>query len=112
MKPDVSIVIPAYDESSRITGPLDVILNFLEVDMPNAEIIVVDDGSSDDTAEVAGRALATKPNITSRVIRYNDNRGKGFAVRTGLLAATADIAIFSDADLSTPITELNKLVDP
>ena len=112
MKPNVSIVIPAYNESSRIAGPLELILNFFEEETLNAEIIVVDDGSSDETSEVAGRALATKPDIMSRVIRYDDNRGKGFAVKTGLLAAAADIAVFSDADLSTPITELNKIVNP
>jgi dolichyl-phosphate beta-glucosyltransferase len=112
MKPDVSIVIPAFNESSRIESPLDLVLNFVERDHLNAEIIVVDDGSSDATSQIAERAMSKNPNIVSNVIRYDDNRGKGFAVKTGLLAANADIAIFSDADLSTPIDELNKLVDP
>lgn len=76
------------------------------------ELIVVDDGSKDDTAEIAKNAFAEFPQISARVIRYEINRGKGYAVRTGLTEAKSDIAIFSDADLSTPITELPKLVEP
>lgn len=112
MKPEVSIVIPAYNESERIVAPLKTILEFISSSEQNAEVIVVDDGSSDDTAKIAERAFAAVPNIQSRVIRYEKNRGKGFAVKTGLLAANADIALFSDADLSTPIGEMSKLVDP
>jgi dolichyl-phosphate beta-glucosyltransferase len=112
MKPDVSIVIPAYNESIRISRPLGVILDFIENNKLNAEVIVVDDGSSDDTSKVAERAFAAMPAIATQVIRYDPNRGKGFAVKTGLLAANADVALFSDADLSTPIDEMSKLVDP
>ncbi len=112
MKPDVSIVIPAYNESSRLSQPLGAILSFIEKNKLEAEVIVVDDGSSDDTSEVATRAFAAAPGVASQVIRYEPNRGKGFAVKTGLLAAKADIALFSDADLSTPIEEMSKLVDP
>jgi len=112
MKPDVSIVIPAYNESQRMAEPVDVILNYIEDRKLNGEVIVVDDGSSDDTSQVAERALAAKPNVASQVIRYEPNRGKGFAVKTGLLAAKADVALFTDADLSTPIDEMSKLVDP
>ncbi|MBK8464660.1 MAG: glycosyltransferase family 2 protein [Chloracidobacterium sp.] len=112
MKPDVSIVIPAYNESERLGAPLKTILEFVSTAGLNAEVIVVDDGSSDDTAKVAERILQEMPNIQSNVIRYEKNRGKGFAVKTGLLAAKADVALFSDADLSTPIEEMSKLVDP
>jgi glycosyltransferase involved in cell wall biosynthesis len=112
MKPEVSIVIPAYNESQRISGPLAEILEFISTTRLNAELIVVDDGSTDDTADVAKNAFAAMPNIAATVIRYEENRGKGFAVKTGLLAAKADVAIFSDADLSTPIVEMSKLVDP
>ena len=112
MKPDVSIVIPAYNESQRMADPLRVILGFIADNKLNVEVIVVDDGSSDDTSQVAERAFAEAPNIASQVIRYEQNRGKGFAVKTGLLAANADVALFTDADLSTPITEMPKLVDP
>jgi len=112
MKPEVSIIIPAYNESDRISGPLASILNFISTAELNAELIVVDDGSSDDTAKVAENAFAAAPDISTTVIRYEKNQGKGFAVRTGLLAAKADVALFTDADLSTPIEEMSKLVDP
>lgn len=112
MKPEVSIVIPAYNESERIVAPLNTVLEFITATRRDAEVIVVDDGSSDDTAKVVERAFSAMPNIRSTVIRYEKNRGKGFAVKTGLLAAKADVALFSDADLSTPIDEMSKLVDP
>ena len=112
MKPEVSIVIPAYNESERIVAPLKTVLEFISTTGRNAEVIVVDDGSSDDTAKVAESAFSAMPNIQSNVIRYEKNRGKGFAVKTGLMAANADVALFSDADLSTPIDEMSKLVDP
>lgn len=109
MKPEVSIVIPAYNESERMVAPLSEILDFAD---RGIEIIVVDDGSSDDTAEIARDTLAAKKDVASQVIRYEKNRGKGFAVKTGLQAAKADIALFTDADLSTPIEEMSKLIDP
>src|ERR1043166_600871 len=112
MKPGISIVIPAYNESERLGGPLRTILDFVSTNGANVEVIVVDDGSADDTAAVAKRVFETMPNVQSNVIRYEQNRGKGFAVKTGLLAANADVALFSDADLSTPITEMSKLVNP
>ncbi|MFZ1702043.1 MAG: dolichyl-phosphate beta-glucosyltransferase [Pyrinomonadaceae bacterium] len=112
MKPDLSIVVPAYDESERLVAPLRTLLDFAEQSDRSIEILIVDDGSSDNTADIARRILAEKPNIASNVIRYEENKGKGFAVKTGLLAAKADVALFTDADLSTPITEMAKLVDP
>lgn len=112
MKPDVSIVIPAFNESQRMSKPLGIILDFIEADKRNAEVIVVDDGSSDDTSQVAERVFASVPHLATQVIRYETNRGKGFAVRTGLNAARADVALFTDADLSTPIEEMSKLTDP
>ncbi len=112
MKPDISIVIPAYNESERLGAPLTIILEFVSVNCFNAEVIVIDDGSTDDTAKVADAVFAAKPDIDARVIRYEQNRGKGFAVKTGLLAAKGDIALFTDADLSTPIEEMSKLIEP
>lgn len=112
MKPELSIVIPAYNESSRLGAPLSKVIDFVRELKHDAEIIVVDDGSSDDTAQIAEKVLAEFSDLASNVIRYEQNRGKGFAVKTGLLAANADIALFSDADLSTPIEEMHKLVEP
>ena len=112
MKPQISIVIPAYHESERLGTPLMTILDYISKNGLNAEVIVVDDGSNDATAKVAEQALSTMPNVESTVVRYEQNKGKGFAVKTGLLAAKADIALFTDADLSTPIEEMPKLIDP
>jgi len=112
MIPAISIVIPAYEEEERLSDPLRQIFAFVESKKLAAEVIVVDDGSRDKTSETAEKVCAEFPEIQSKVIRYEENRGKGFAVKTGLLAANADIAIFSDADLSTPIEEIYKLVKP
>ena len=112
MSPDVSIVIPAFEEQDRLGDSLTKIAEYLRAGSLRAEIVVVDDGSGDRTAEVGREVLAEFPDIGSNVIRYEQNRGKGFAVRTGLLAATAQIALFSDADLSTPIEEMPKLLEP
>ena len=112
MKPDLSIIIPAFNEEARLGDSVETIFAYLQKDNPNAELIIVDDGSSDKTAAIAETSCAKFPDIKSRVIRYEKNRGKGYAVKTGLLAASADIALFSDADLSTPIEEMPKLVEP
>ncbi len=112
MKTSLSIVIPAFNEELRLGETVGKILAYLERERPNSGLIVVDDGSSDRTADVARQAAAAFPKIKSEIIRYEKNRGKGYAVKTGLLAAKSDIALFSDADLSTPIEELPKLVEP
>ena len=112
MKTDLSIVLPAFDEQDRLGDSIRKILRFIEDQKLNAELIIVDDGSRDNTAKIAEETCAENPDVQSKVIRYEQNRGKGYAVKTGLLAASADIALFSDADLSTPIDEYAKLVDP
>ena len=112
MIPAISIIVPAYEEEERLGDPLRQIFVFLERENLAAEVIVVDDGSRDKTSEKAKEICAEFPEIGSQVIRYEENRGKGYAVKTGLLAAQAEIAVFSDADLSTPIEELYKLVKP
>jgi dolichyl-phosphate beta-glucosyltransferase len=112
MKPEVSIIVPAYEEEERLGESLAKIVAYLREHAPNTEIIVVDDGSKDGTAESAQRYFTQITDISARVIRYEENRGKGYAVKTGLQAASADIALFSDADLSTPIEEMSKLIDP
>jgi dolichyl-phosphate beta-glucosyltransferase len=112
MKPSLSIVIPAYDESVRIGDSIRKILSYTKKESLTVELIVVDDGSRDETAEVAEKVFAEFPEMPAKVVRYEENRGKGFAVRTGLQEAQTDIALFSDADLSTPIEELPKLIEP
>src|SRR4051812_6569766 len=98
MKPSVSIVIPAYNESDRLIAPLRSLLEFAR-SAGDIEIIVVDAGSSDGTREIAAGIMAESPDIPTKSIGYDQNRGKGFAVRTGLMAAAADTALFTDADL-------------
>lgn len=108
----VAIVVPAFNESRRLIDNLLTLLSYLQTFRPNAELIVVDDGSTDGTAEVAEALFTRRPDVDARVLRSAQNRGKGHAVRAGLLAARAPIVLFSDADLSTPITELPKIVEP
>ena len=112
MRPDLYIIVPAFNEQDRLGFSVSKILSYITENRLNAELIVVDDGSGDETAKIAETACADFPDIASKVVRYEQNRGKGFAVKTGLQTATADIALFSDADLSTPIEEMPKLVDP
>jgi dolichyl-phosphate beta-glucosyltransferase len=112
MPRQLAIVVPAYNESARLGKTVTAILGYLNENIPSAELIVVDDGSSDDTSAVAKKAIGNRGSVDARVIRYEPNRGKGYAVRTGLLAASAEVALFSDADLSTPIAEIPKLVEP
>ncbi|MEZ5305781.1 MAG: glycosyltransferase family 2 protein [Pyrinomonadaceae bacterium] len=112
MTTPLSIVIPAYNEEARLGETVRLILLYLRENAPDAELIIVDDGSRDSTADVGRVSCGEFPEIRTEVIRYEKNRGKGFAVRTGMEAASGRIVLFSDADLSTPIEELPKLVEP
>lgn len=112
MSESLSIIIPAYNEAVRLGKTLRIVVDYLRSDWPDSELIVVDDGSADDTAELARQIFAESGNLRTSVISYKSNLGKGRAVRLGLLAARANVALFSDADLSTPITETPKLVGP
>lgn len=102
-----SIVIPAYSESARIAASLDKILAHIAQNNWKAEIIVVDDGSRDTTTDIVRDYMTRHANI--RLIQNPGNRGKGYSVRNGMLHATGEILLFSDADLSSPIEEADKL---
>lgn len=112
MSGSLSIIIPAYNEAARLEKTLRAVVDYLRQQRPDAEVIVVDDGSSDETAEIARKCFQGSGDLRTSVISYKSNLGKGRAVRLGLLAARGDVALFSDADLSTPITEEFKLVEP
>jgi dolichyl-phosphate beta-glucosyltransferase len=112
MPSSLSIVVPAYNESARLGRSLQTIGEYLSQNWPNSELIVVDDGSSDNTAALARETLSHSSGVHTSVISYKSNLGKGRAVRLGLLAARGEVTLFSDADLSTPITETPKLVNP
>jgi glycosyltransferase involved in cell wall biosynthesis len=112
MSQSLSIIIPAYNESVRLANTLGTVVDYLRANWPGAELIVVDDGSSDNTAELARQKLENSRGLRTSVLTYRSNLGKGRAVRLGLLAARENVALFTDADLSTPITEVPKLVEP
>ncbi len=107
LRPFLSIVVPAYNEERRLPQTLDRIDAYLARQSYTSEMIVVDDGSCDRTAEVVESFQTAHPRV--RLIR-NDHRGKGYAVRTGMLQARGHIVLFSDADLSTPIEETEALL--
>ena len=102
-----SIVLPAYNESVRIGATLEKILAYAAQRGWNAEIIVVNDGSTDTTAEIVREYAKKHP--TLQLLENPGNRGKGYSVRHGMLHAGGDIVLFSDADLSSPISEADKL---
>src|SRR5579863_2066381 len=104
-----SIVIPAYNEETRLGATLDRILAYVRQQGWDAEIIVVNDGSRDKTADLV-REFAEKNPIV-RLVENPGNRGKGYSVRHGMLKARGDVVVFSDADLSSPIEEMPKLLD-
>ena len=104
----LSVVIPAYDEGKRLRSSLEKVRSYLASKPFASEIIIVDDGSRDRTAEVARAALEGR--VSHRVIRLESNQGKGYAVRTGVLASAGETVVFTDADLSTPIEELDKFL--
>lgn len=105
-RPHLSVVIPAYNEEERLDANLPRIDDYLRERELDAEIVVVDDGSSDATARIAGSFLSGR---RGRVLPTPDNRGKGHAVRSGVLAAAGRWILITDADLSTPIEEHAKL---
>ncbi|MEP6993771.1 MAG: dolichyl-phosphate beta-glucosyltransferase [Acidobacteriota bacterium] len=105
-----SLVIPAYNEHNRIESCVRKVAEWVRTGPGglNWEIILVDDGSTDDTARLA-RALAESEKVALTVLSYPENSGKGTAIRTGVLASVGDPVLISDTDLSTPLSEWEKL---
>jgi dolichyl-phosphate beta-glucosyltransferase len=112
MEPPIylSVVIPAYNEESRLPGTLESILGYLERQPYASEVILVDDGSTDGTVQFV-ESVRSDTRVPLRILKSVGNRGKGFSVRRGLLAAKGKVRLFTDADLSTPITEFEKMKD-
>lgn len=103
----LSVIIPAYNEEKRIGNTLLMIHTYLQQQPYTAEILVVDDGSQDGTSSIVGAFDVGPPTI--QLLHNERNRGKGYSVRRGFLYAKGDYLLFSDADLSTPIAEMEKL---
>lgn len=106
----LSIIIPAYNEADRIVGTLTHTLAYLERQAYASEILVVSDGSSDETCKVV-EGFRTEGRCDVRALAYHPNRGKGYAVRYGMLRGSGDILMFMDADYSVPIEEVEKGLD-
>jgi len=104
-----SFIIPAYNESERLRGSLPKVLDYIHQQRLQAEIIVVNDGSTDGTAEVVRDFAARDPEV--HLLENPGNRGKGYSVRNGMLHSNSDVLLFTDADLSSPIYEASKLFE-
>lgn len=100
----LSVIIPAYNEEARFGPNLGPVLAYLAQRYPDFELIIVDDGSTDATAATVQAAIADEPR--ARLISYQPNRGKGYAVRAGVAASRGEVVLFMDADLSTPLDEI------
>jgi len=106
--PELSIVLPAYNEERRLPRALERIREYLAARRLEAEVIVVDDGSSDATPVIVQQWRGQLPGL--RLVSNGRNRGKGYSVRHGMLKACGRIALFTDVDLSAPIEEADKLL--
>ena len=106
-RPSYSIIIPAYNENARVGATLEKVLAYVAERRWDAEIIAVDDGSRDNTAEIIRSYAEKDPRL--RLTQNPRNRGKGYSVRNGMLQARGELLLFSDADLSSPIEEADKL---
>ena len=104
----LSIVVPAFNETQRIVPSLERVFTYMDRYHDGFEILLVDDGSTDGMAALVRQRFGDRPQL--RVVTYGANRGKGYAVRYGTLEARGDVVLFSDADFSTPIEELEKLL--
>lgn len=104
----LSIIVPSYNEELRLPASLDRIAEYVEASQRQTEVLVVDDGSKDQTARVAAAYADRIANL--RVLQNGVNRGKGYSVRRGMLEAKGEVVLFTDADLSAPIEEADKLL--
>jgi len=111
MLPPFSVVIPCFNEAARIGATIRETLSYLEKNSPQSELLIVNDGSTDETSTIARETLAQAP-IEAHLLENFPNRGKGATVRKGLLAAQKSIGLFFDADLSTPLEEIPKVIEP
>ncbi len=107
--PFLSVVVPAYNEEGRLGETLPAMYDYLHEHYRPFELLVVDDGSTDRTAAIVQQFAQQHPEV--RLISYQPNRGKGHAVRTGVLQARGEWVLFSDADLATPMEELDRLAE-
>jgi len=107
--PRYSVVIPAYNEAGRIPATLEAVISCIRSEGWSAEVLVVNDGSRDNTAAVVRAFAAQAPEV--RLIENPGNRGKGYSVRNGILQALGEVVMFTDADLSAPIEEAQGLFD-
>jgi glycosyltransferase involved in cell wall biosynthesis len=106
--PQLSIVIPAYNEGARIDAALERVISCIAARGWDAEVLVVDDGSKDTTAAIVQRWMEVHPRL--HLIQNPGNKGKGYSVRNGLLQAAGEIVMFTDADLSAPMEEAERLI--
>jgi dolichyl-phosphate beta-glucosyltransferase len=104
----ISIIIPMYNEEKRVSKTIEKIVQYMQEKGNEYEILTVDDGSTDNTLEVVGKLVEQNDNI--RLLKNPGNKGKGYSVKHGMLKAKKDCVLFSDADLSTPIEELEKMI--
>ena len=109
LTPFLSIIIPAHNEENRLPGTLEQIFRFLEKQSFLCEVLVIENGSTDRTYEIAREFASRQPNL--RVVQ-NDRRGKGLAIRRGMQEATGKYLFFCDADLSMPVEEIGKFIPP
>lgn len=107
IQPELTVVVPAFNEERRLGATMDRVALYLSQGSLSWELLIVDDGSTDGSAALAESASAAEPRV--RLLRVGRNRGKGNAVRAGFQDARGELVLFSDADLSTPIEELERL---
>lgn len=112
MRQRLTLVVPMYRESKRVEGSLDAIAEFIaETSEVEVDAIMVNDGSPDNTAELVEGWLGRHPGVAVKLMGYERNQGKGYAVKVGMLAAKGDIVLMSDTDLSTPLSDWRVLYD-